>query len=143
MTSKSTTDREFLMSLGLNADGPALTKARTESPAPEGVDPHTMPVSDIVFDPKLLDGFSLPSERRQAADHVFALYKSPSKGDRNKLLWAEIGKFITKVIDQRKGGGLIKEKVKASAEERALAKIIASQGITAEDLAALIKSKEA
>lgn len=141
MTSK--TDREFLMSLGLNADGPALTKAHTESPVPVGVDPHTMPVSDIVFDPSLLDGFSLPSDRRQAADHIFALYKSPAKGDRNKLLWAEIGKFITKVMDQRKSGGLIKEKVKATAEERALAKILASQGITAEDLAALIQSKGA
>lgn len=138
----------FLADLGLNPDGETLAKqpakTRKHEPAtngggvklaPPGVDPRVMPVDEIVFDPALLDGFpSLKEGRKQAADYVFELYKSYTKGDRNKVLWAKIQKFIENTRRERETGGLVKEKVRTSAPERDMAQVIASQGVTTSDL---------
>lgn len=140
--------------LDLDPDVPAKVarepqRAKNVSLAPPGVDPHTMPVSDIVFDPALLDEFpSLEGQgQRAAADHVFALYKSPGRNkDRNSLLWSRVGKFIVKVRSSREPGGSVvtghvKEEVKATREQRDLAALLTEHGITAGDLAGLIKAK--
>lgn len=135
---------EFLDSVKLPSKGKSLAPETTEDTeivlAPPGVDPRAMPVDEIVFDPRLLDKF--PSlEGREASDYVFALYKSYMKGDRNKVLWAKVGKFVEATKMQRKAPGFIKEVVKTTAEQRALAQVIAATGLTAEDLAKIIQEK--
>ena len=153
MTMTEEQRKEFLKGLGLGDKGDALTATpSTPQPtaiaaptgvtlAPPGVDPRAMPVDEIVFDPKLLDGFPiLEGEGMNAASqHVFRLYKSYTKGDRNKSLHRKISTFITNTRLQRLPGGHIKEKVKVTAEERDLAQVIAAAGITAADLAKLLK----
>lgn len=105
--------QEFLASIGLKGDGPALMAA----PAATGkgtasttlvqtdVDFHTMPVSDIKFDPALLDEFpDLGGQNfRLASDKLFAMYKSKGRNkDRNGLLHRKITEFIQQVKKQRK-----------------------------------------
>jgi hypothetical protein len=153
---------EFLASLGLSPEAPALVVAETRTApakpytapaagvvlAPDGVDPHTMPVTDIVFDARLLDGFpTLTGDGIKAAsDYVFSLYKSKGRNkDRHSLLHSRITKFIGQVRQNRDTGGYVKDQVKATKEERDLAAIIAATGITAADLAAMLtalKGKE-
>jgi hypothetical protein len=143
--------RKHLEKLGLKASGDTLGQPPKHKPdsdgtpvlAPPGIDPRAMPVDDITFDPRLLDRFpSLEGDgRRAACDYVFALYKSYAKGDRNKVLWKKVNDFVTSTRLNRKTGGVVKEKVKTSAEERDLAQLIAAAGITAEDLAKIIREK--
>ena len=119
---------------------PPVHVPQTSTPnlAPPGVDPHTMPVDEIVFDPALLDGFpSLNGEGMNAASkHVFALYKSPGRNkERNSLLHRRISTFITTVRRSRQTGGMVTEAVKTTKDQRDLAALMASQGVTDSDLA--------
>lgn len=119
---------------------PAKHKAAKIELAPPGVDPHTMPVTDIVFDPRLLDNFpSLEGMgKRVAADHVFALYKSPGRNrDRNSLLWSRVGKFIDETYWSRQPNeekGHTKKKIKASKEQAKVAEVLVDNGIKSEHL---------
>lgn len=133
---------EFLASLGMTDKAKTTTKVSDVPLAPEGVDPRTMPVTDIVFDERLLDGFDLDTQLREVADHVFAFYKSPTKNkDRNSLLWREVGLFIQRVKRERATGGFVKEKVKTTKTDRDLAAVIAKAGITPAELIALIEER--
>lgn len=133
--------KEFLASLDLNPDAPALENF--ERPlikplpqgivwAPEGIDPHTMPVTDIVFDPAMVEQFPdlSPRGRRPACDYLFAQYKSYGRNkDRNSLLHRRIGEFLAKTHRDREtgGGGFVKGKMR-------LANTMAEHGVTEEDL---------
>lgn len=146
---------EHLKKLGLKGDGETLAAVPQEAPpthrpvseeivlAPPGVDPRAMPVDDIVFDPHLLDQFpTLDADgRRAAAAYIHSLYRSYQKGDRNKVLHAKINKFLNEERMKRKAPGVIKEVVKTTAEQRALAQVIAATGLTAEDLAKILEEK--
>jgi len=159
--------REFLAGLGLSPDGDTLASAprietqvqiageiETEAPsrprkakvrlAPDGIDPHDMPVTDIVFDVHLLDGFpNLSGPHMSAASrHVFEFYKSRGRNrDRNSLLHRRIGEFIAQTRRSRDTGGFVKEKVKATKEQRDLAALLAEHHISAADLAELVRSR--
>lgn len=148
----------FLAGLGLRPNAPTLEEpakpashtprpAGTPKLAPKGVDPHTMPVADIVFDPALLDGFpSLEGEGFAAASrHVFAFYKSPGRNkDRHSLLHRRIGEFINQVRRARETGtGHVREKVKTTKTQRDLAAFLAEHDVSEADLAALIRQKGA
>lgn len=154
---KQDTDTEAraqLAALGLNLDGGALDAPITTTPqpvtvtVPEGADPRTMPVSDIVFDPALLDGFpSLEGEGLAAASrHVFALYKSHGRNkDRNSLLHRRIGEFIAQVRRSRQSGvPHVKETVRRTGKQRDLLALLAEHGITSvDDLTAMLSQDEA
>ena len=114
----------------------------TVSLAPEGVDPHTMDVDEIVFDPALLDKFpSLNGEgMNEASKYLFSLYKSHGKNkERNSLLHRRISTFITTTRRNRQTGGMVTEAIKTSKAERDLAALMASQGVTDSDLAEALK----
>lgn len=162
MTVKTEKERkDFLASLGLNPDAPALVSevapvapARahrgTATSADEDCVRRTTPAADIVFDPSLLSDFSsLDGANMSAASrHLFDLYKSPHKDkERHALLHRRIGEFIQQVRRSRQTGGLVPaegttEKVKATREQRDIAALLAAKGLTAADLAALL-AKEA
>lgn len=148
---------EFLKGLNLNPNAPALqptmpARVTEHKPAPagepitlapQGMDPRVVPVDDIVFDPRLLDEFpSLTGDGLKAAsDKVFALYKSYGRNkDRNGALHRKITTFITTTRRNRETGnrGLVHENVVADSATRDLAALLASQNITAADLAALL-----
>lgn len=153
----SETERiEFLASIGLSGSGdlakpvPAAPIQPVHQPvptgeitlAPPGVDPRVMPVSDITFDPKLLDKFpSLEGDGlRAASDFVFSLYKSYGKNkERNSTLWREVGKFVTNERRNRQTGGMVKEQIKTTKEQRDLAALLASQNVTDTDLAEALR----
>ena len=153
-TKVSKDERAQLAALGLNPDAPAFgavpaseSKKRQPVLAPEGVDPHTMAVTDIVFDPALLDEFpSLEGDGLAAASrHVFALYKSPGRNkDRNSLLHREIGLFIQRVRRSRKDGvPHVKEQVRRTGKQRDLLALLAEHGITSvEDLKTMLGESE-
>jgi hypothetical protein len=148
-------DRQQLIALGLNPDAPGLApeipaeektervkKPRQIKLAPDGVDPHTMPVEDIVFDPRLLDDFPTlkGSERTAASRHLFELYKSRQKGERNQILHRRINEFLSSVAIARKSGTKpVKEKIKATKEQRDMAEMMAQLGLTADDLGKLVQ----
>lgn len=149
MTKTDTDARAHLTALGLNPDAaaldhqpaqPAAQPAGKQVPlAPQGIDPHTMPVTDITFDPALLEGFDLssPEGRRAASAHVFGLYKSYGRNkDRNSLLHREVGLFINRVRrTQETGTEHVKEQVRKGAPQRELLALLAEHGIsTVEDL---------
>lgn len=102
--------KDFLASIGLNPESPMLEAKEPKVGGPESlvqtvVDFHTMPVSDIVFDPALLDEFTdLGGQNFKAAgDKVFAMYKSKTRDkDRNGLLHRKITEFIQQVKRDRK-----------------------------------------
>lgn len=127
--------QEFLASVHLDP-----SRTATEHAA----DPRSaMPVTDIVFDPALLSGFD-SLDGRGPADHVFGVYKSPGRNkDRNSLLWARVTKFVADERLKRRTGGVVKEVVKTTREQRELAQVMAAKGMTTEDLLALIADKEA
>lgn len=132
--------REALAAMtGLDLDGPALV-SRPERPgahthiqwAPKGVDPQTMPITDIVFTPEMVEQFAdlSPRGRRPASDYLFAIYKSYGRNkDRNSLLHRRIGEFLASVHKDRTqpGGSFVKDKIK-------LANTLAEHGITEADL---------
>ena len=155
--------RAKLAELGLNPDAPGLTdstlaaeqpakkgksKNKTIVQAVEGLDPRRIPASEIVFDPEMLADFpdlSGPS-MAAASRFLFEHYKSPTKDrERNGLLHRRIGEFIQQVRRDRQQlnepTGHIKEKVKQTKAQRDLAALIAESGITADDLARLIKER--
>lgn len=150
-TTKTEAERvEFLASLGMKTDAAALsepakntttTTASNVQLAPRGVDPHTMPVTDITFDPRLLDERPLVTgdDSNAATQYVFSLYKSAGRNkDRNSLLWGHVKNFISDTKRSRVTGGFVKDKVKASKETRELADLLAAHGLTTADLAALL-----
>ena len=148
--------QELLIGIGLDPQAGAKLPARpaptttTQQPvalAPEGVDPHTMPVADIVFDPALLDG--IPDLRGQgykdAYDRVFPLYKSPPRTnkDRNRRLHEEVGRFIHRVRISRQGVPVVKEVIRKEKPQRDLLAVLAEMGITSvDDLTALLPKGE-
>lgn len=150
--------RDFLAGIGLNADAPALETLPPARPAvvpvgttpmeftlaPEGVDPHTMPVEDIVFDERLVAHFPslAPKDRSVPVSYVFQFYKGPRGSERNKLLHAAIGKWLRDLHLARRAPGIVREKIKTSTETEELAMILQAKGIKAEDLIAML-SKEA
>lgn len=156
--SKTMTEAErikHLKKLGLKPEGDALA-APAQPPvhqpatsegivlAPPGVDPRAMPVEEINFDPRLLDQFpSLEGEGMNAASrYVFSIYKSHAKDKlRNGALHRKISTFITTTRLARKTDGAVTEKVKTTAEERDLAQVIAASGLTASDLAKILKER--
>lgn len=99
--------------------------------APKGVDPHTMPVSDIVFDPAMVEQFAdlSPRGRSEAARFLFAQYKSLGRNkDRNSLLHRRIGEFLAHTHRSREtGGGYVKDKIR-------LGNTLAEHGVSADDL---------
>lgn len=132
------------------AKGGIVTAPGTDIPlAPMGVDPHSMPVSAIVFDPRLLDGFTLDgSDCKAASDKVFALYRG-RRGDteRNSLLHLRIGTFIKQVKAARKlnvpAKSHVKDKVRTSKKQRELLEGLAQLEIhSLEDLQALLTPGE-
>lgn len=160
--------KAYLTSLGLDADAPALAadiatevpakapkakKAKgdkpkkAKKPKEADIDPHTIPVSDIVFDAKMLDGFTLDgSDMKQASDLLFQHYKSPIKGERNKFLHRRITEFINQVKRERNPqprDGHIKAKVKATKGKRDLAQMLEQAGIDADDLAVMLDALKA
>jgi hypothetical protein len=146
--------QEFLAGLGLNPAAPALVEdapakqfhaAGTARLMPTGLDPHAMPVADIVFDDRLLDGFPdlTGPGLKAASDHVFAQYRSPGKDrDRHSLLHRRITEFIGRVRRSRATGGYVQEQIKASKEQRDIAALLAAKGMTVTDLVALLQSQE-
>lgn len=136
-------ERTQIAALGLNPEAPAFgavpveKKKRPVTLAPEGVDPHMMPVSDIVFDPALLDDFpSLEGQGRAAATrYVFDLYKSPHKNkDRHRRLQDEIGLFILRVRRSRETGTPhVKEKIRKNKKQDDLLALLAEHGIASVD----------
>jgi len=132
--------RQFLAGLNLNPDAPALE--RMERPAakplpdgiqwaPEGIDPHAMPVTDVAFDPAMVEQFAdlSPRGRSAAARFLFEQYKSLGRNkDRNSLLHRCIGEFLAKVHrDRETGGSFVKDKIR-------LANTMAEHGVTEADL---------
>lgn len=151
MTTKTEQERKaFLTSMGLDPDAPALTRRGAAlAPsrrgdvrwAPEGVDPHTMAVSDIVFDPAMVEQFPdlSPQGRNAASRYLFDQYKSYGRNkDRNSLLHRRIGEFLAHAHRAREtgGDGFVKDKIR-------LANTLAEHGVTAEDLEEYLKFKAA
>jgi len=137
-------ERAQIAALGLNPDAPAFgevakpeAKKRKVVLAPEGVDPRTMPVTDIVFDPALLDDFpSLEGQGlRAASTYVFEQYKSLGRNkDRHSLLHREIGLFITRVRRTRETGTPhVKEQVRKGKKQADLLALLAEHGIASVD----------
>jgi hypothetical protein len=146
--------QDMLRSLGLNPNAPSLVadvkkdkpaktkKSKVAAAVQEN--PQTMLVADIVFDPALLDEFPdlSGSNFKTAADKVFAIYRSPGRDpERNPLLWRKVGEFVQQVKRSRKSGGFVKEKVKATGEQREIANLLAAHNLTMEDLAKLLQEK--
>lgn len=131
---------EFLATLGMTPE------VAVEAPAQTGtIDRHTMPVTSIVFDPADIAEFGdlEGMNRRLAADKLFAMYRAPGRDkDRNSLLWSKVGLFLSQQAKLRKSGGVIKEKIAVTKEQREIAEFIASAGITMADLAAMVKPQE-
>lgn len=130
MSKKSSTEaRQQLVALNLNPDAPALH-------VPD-VDPRTMPVSEIEFDPALLDQFpSLEGQGLAAASrYVFSIYGSKGRDkDRNRRLHDEIGLFINRVRRTRVSGTThVKDKVRAGKSGRDLLALLAEHGIKSVD----------
>lgn len=159
MSKKSSTEaRQQLLALNLNPDAPALDiPAMPERPAstgkqpvlaPKGVDPHAMPVSEIEFDPALLDDFpSLEGSGMAAASrYVFSLYSSRGRNsDRNRRLHDEIGLFIQRVRRSRETGTThVKDKVRSGKGGRDLLALLAEHGIkSVDDLNSILNAEEA
>ncbi len=134
---------EHLSKLGLSPNAPGLAAVLdSEAPVVATVDRRTIPASEIVFDPALLDEFSdlTGSNMNAASRKLFDLYKSKDS-ERNKLLHRRITEFIGKVRTSRlaKTDKPLTESIKVTKSERELAKVLAARGITAESLMTLIQ----
>lgn len=113
--------------------------------APPGIDPRMQPTDEIHFDPALLDRFpSLEGDGlRAASDYVFSLYKSYGRNtDRNGALHRKITTFITQTRRSRQTGGMVKEAVKSTKEQRDIAAVVATQEATASDVADAFRAKQ-
>jgi hypothetical protein len=176
MTMTDDERRQRLLDLGLNPDGDSLAHAAAPLPdrpkaqpkgqpkdqakaegvryAPDGIDPHTMAVTEIVFTDEMLDPKRFPpgelrtalsdpslsgSNYKMASDHLFAQYNSPPRRDhdRNALLHRRITEFLGQVKRSRKTGGFVRERIKATAEQRELTQVMAAGGLDAGQLAGL------
>lgn len=136
MSKTRTPDATFLTSVGLNPEAAAKPHQATTE-----VDPHTMPASEIVFDPALLDEFpDLSAQMKAASTKVFEVYRSYGRDkERNGLLHRRITEFIGQVDRARRGEGelpgFVKTKVKATKKQRDLTRYLAEHGIESiEDL---------
>lgn len=157
MNSETMTDeqrKDLLRSLNLSPDAPGLAL----SPALDGGSParpadldedalrRSTPAAEIVFDPTMLDGFpNLDGGHMAAASrYLFEMYKSPHKDkERHALLHRRIGEFIRSVrIARKTGDEPVTEKIKATKEQREIAALMATHGLTANDLAQIIKERE-
>jgi len=144
MTTKTDAERraDLAQKTGLdlnpNPDEAALVKRPIAKPlpdhiqwAPEGADPHTMPVTDIVFDPAMVEQFPdlSPRGRNAASRFLFDQYKSYGRDkDRNSLLHRRIGEFLAKMHrDRETGGSFVKDKIR-------LANTLAEHDVTETDL---------
>ena len=150
MTKTENDRRELLTKIGLNPDAPALevlptrpvaqTAAVGVQWAPAGVNPHEMPVTEIVFDPAMVEHFSdlSPKMRSAASAYLFAQYKGRrGDKDRNSLLHRRIGEFLANEHKRRNpGGGYVREKVK-------LANTLAEHNVSEGDLAEFLAWKAA
>lgn len=148
MTKTDAERREFLASMNLNPDAPALEKfdrpVGMSLPtgvqwAPDNVDPHTMPVSDIAFDAAMVEQFPdlSPRGRSAAARFLFDQYKSYGRNkDRNSLLHRCIGEFLARTHRDREtgGGGFVKNKIR-------LANTLAEHGVTEDDMSEFLAWK--
>lgn len=152
--------RQLLTELNLDPDAAGLAdesapakRKKSNAPvlAPDGVNPHSMPVTAIVFDERLLDNFPVleGSGLKAASDFVFSQYRAVTASgadakdkDRHSLLHGRITKFIGEVRRSRATGGYVREKVKATKEQREMAALLAGKGITAADLAKLLTGGE-
>jgi hypothetical protein len=124
-----------------------VTQANEVVLAPPGMDPRTMPVDEIEFDPRLLDNFpSLKfSEGGSAASrYIFDLYKSYTKDPlRNGALQRKITSFITTTRRNRQSGGIVTEQVKTTVDQRDTAAILAASGYDSGQTAEAIRIREA
>lgn len=148
----------FLAGLGLAPEGKTLAdvpaaEVSTEAPAKKAkkkeVPTTTRPEdpSDIVYDAAWVSEFVLDgSDMKAASDKLFAMFRYPRGDVRNKLLHRLNTEFLQRVKKERNPqprDGHIKDKVKASKDDRDLAAMIASAGITADDLAVMIEALKA
>lgn len=136
--------RDILVAAGLDPDAPALVRPVAKQPlivawAPEGVDPHKMPVTDIVFTPQMVEHFPdlSPKSRKAAYNHLFEQYKGiRGDKDRNSLLGRLINSFLASEYHRRNpGGGYVRDKMR-------LANDLATHDIKPEDLAEFLAWKE-
>lgn len=142
--------RAKLASAGLDPDGSALVKRPADRPitkepariqwAPEGVDPHTMPVTDIVFTPEMVEHFPdlSPRSRKAPYTHLFEQYKAYGRDkDRNSLLGRRIGEFLGGEHKRRQpGGGYVQDKIR-------MANTLVQHDVTETDLDEFIAWKRA
>lgn len=156
MTKAPEEAQTFLTGLGLSPNAPGLAGPPPDAPTtpkrevalvPSGLDPHTIPHEQIVFDPVLLDAFPvLEGEgRNEASKYVFGLYRSLGRDKgRNGALHRLIGEFIGQVKRARAAGAPdapIKGQVKVNKAQREMAKLLAEHGVDEHELAAFIASK--
>lgn len=149
-------DRDALAKIGLDGDAPGLVAVVAASDpsmpalAPQGIDPRTMKVSDIVFDPRLLEEFDDLEDanvRNLATRKIFDLYKSRGRDtDRHRRLQDEIGNFIRRIKVERKVPevkGHVKDKVRRTQPQSELLQTLAALGINSvDDLKGLLPEKE-
>lgn len=164
MTMTKAEQDEFLAGLELDTEGETLAgvvgSITTSAPkatiqpakmgvrwAPEGVDPHTMPVGDIVFTDEMVESVpDLSGDNFQVASRIlWVAYKSPrGQSERNQLLHRRITEFLHGVNRHRKTGGVVRDLIKTSAADRDNGRLLAAAGVTTEHLATFIKAlKEA
>lgn len=148
---------KFLEGLALDDDGDKLadpgktvqTGVQESNPkaiqwAPPGVDPHTMEVKQIVFTDDMLDGWDL-TNAHPASAYLFSQYRSKVNGkdlkdtDRHSHLHNRISTFVFGLRDRRDSDGVIREKIKTTAEQRQLAQMLAAAGGTVKELAPVVK----
>lgn len=166
MTQPMTDDerRTFLAGIGLNADAPALAadvpadapakapkvKKAKKAPKPQSgqaselpteAERRAMPASEIMFDAALVEHFDLDTQLRAASQHLFDLYKSPSRDrERNGLLHRRITEFLGQQRRARKAGvkAPMKDHIKVTREQRDIARLLAEHNITLADLGSLL-----
>lgn len=148
---KSEAERVALLNtLGISAKGKTLGGGKPQRSTPtestsevtlalKGMDPHTMAVEDIVFDPRLLEEYTdlaFNAEGSVASRKIFDLYKSIGKNkDRNGALQRRITSFITAERRSRLAGHPISEKIKTTSEQRDMAALAADSGYSPEEMA--------
>jgi len=138
---KTAEERDALLaSLGLSPAAPAKPEPKVETPVQNDTNPHTMPVTDIVFDEHDIAGFDLETQFADASRALFAKYRGEGRNkDRNSLLHRRITEFLGKTRKARRepDGGFVKDKINY---ERELAKILRESGLTIEEVAAMYEA---